>query len=268
MNSITNTLATDGPDSDLVDELVVSPNIGERRGRGRPKLLILHYTGLESARRSIDVLCDPVCEVSCHYLVDIDGRVTQMVREADRAWHAGRSFWQNETDVNSSSVGIEIQNPGHAHGYPDFPEPQMKAIERLSLDIITRHGMACEAVLAHSDIAPQRKIDPGEKFDWQRLHRAGVGHWVPPRTLGEELDAEAFDATNSDERVRACQHLLAQYGYDTKQDGLLDAAAGRVISAFQRHFRPERVDGLPDSSTIHTLQDLIAALTNSSAAPA
>ncbi len=268
MNAITNTLPIDGPDSRLVDDLVASPNIGARRGKAKPDLLILHYTGLETARRSIDVLCDPVCEVSCHYLVDIDGRVTQMVREADRAWHAGRSFWQHETDVNSSSVGIEIQNPGHAHGYPDFPEPQMKAVERLSLDIVSRQGMVPHAVLAHSDIAPQRKIDPGEKFDWQRLHRSGVGHWVAPRALGEELDAEAFDATVADERVRTCQHLLAKYGYDTKQDGLLDAAAGRVISAFQRHFRPERVDGLPDSSTILTLRDLIAALAPTPSAPA
>lgn len=260
MNSITNRLTIEGPDSRLVDDLVASPNIGERRGRASPKLLILHYTGLESARRSIDVLCDPICEVSCHYLVDVDGRVTQMVRESDRAWHAGRSFWLGETDINSCSVGIEIQNPGHTLGYPDFPESQMQAVEGLARDITDRHQMAPQAVLAHSDIAPQRKIDPGEKFDWRRLHRAGVGHWVAPRAIAEELDPDSFDATVADERVRACQQLLARYGYGTAQDGLLNAATVRVISAFQRHFRPERVDGLPDSSTVLTLQDLIAAL--------
>ena len=258
-------LTAAGPDSRYVDDLIASPNIGERRGKTMPELLILHYTGLETAQRSIEVLCNPICEVSCHYLVDVDGRVTQMVRESVRAWHAGRSFWRGETDLNSSSVGIEIQNLGHAHDYPDFPERQMIAVERLALDIVTRHGMRPQAVLAHSDIAPQRKIDPGEKFDWPRLNRAGIGHWVAPRALAEELEANAFDAQMPDERVRTCQQLLAQYGYDVAQNGLLDAAVGRVISAFQRHFRPARIDGLPDASTILTLRDLIAALETAAA---
>jgi N-acetylmuramoyl-L-alanine amidase len=249
-----------GPDSRFVDDLVESPNIGARRGVSRPSMLILHYTGLESAARSIAVLCDPVCEVSCHYLVDVDGRVTQMVREADRAWHAGRSFWRGDTDINSLSVGIEIQNPGHVAGSPDFPEAQMHAVEALALDIVTRHAMRPENVLAHSDVAPQRKIDPGEKFDWPRLAGAGIGHWLAPRPLADALDPAAFDPDRADPRVLECQQLLARYGYETARDGRLDAPAGRVISAFQRHFRPARVDGLPDSSTIATLEDLIAAL--------
>ncbi|MGI9475283.1 MAG: N-acetylmuramoyl-L-alanine amidase [Hyphomicrobiaceae bacterium] len=260
MNQATATLASCGPDSRFVDDVVVSPNIGARRGTSKPRLLVLHYTGLETAKRSIDVLCDPACEVSCHYLIDDDGRVTQMVSEADRAWHAGKSFWRGEKDINSHSVGIEIQNPGHAHGYPDFPDTQMAAVERLALDIIARHGMAADNVLAHSDIAPQRKIDPGEKFDWRRLNRTGVGHWVAPCDLGEALALDRFDAETPDARVRTCQELLAQYGYDIATHGRLDAATGRVISAFQRHFRPARVDGLPDDSTIATLRALSAAL--------
>lgn len=263
MNAIAATLASSGPDSHVVDDLVASPNIGTRRGTTKPSLLILHYTGLETAKRSIDVLCDPICEVSCHYLIDVDGHVTQMVREADRAWHAGKSYWRGETDINSHSVGIEIQNPGHAHGYPDFPDMQMIAVERLARDIVSRHGMPAENVLAHSDIAPQRKIDPGEKFDWQRLHGAGVGHWIAPQKLTEELVASEFDAAVPDERVQTCQKLLQQYGYDVATDGRLDDATQRVISAFQRHFRPDRVDGLPDSSTIGTLRNLSAALITS-----
>lgn len=260
MNATSATLASCGPDSRFVNDLVVSPNIGVRRGTTDPTLLILHYTGLETAQRSIDVLCDPICEVSCHYLIDVDGRVTQMVRETDRAWHAGRSFWRGETDINSLSVGIEIQNPGHAHGYPDFPEAQMIAVEQLALDIVTRYGMRPDNVLAHSDIAPQRKIDPGEKFDWARLNRAGVGHWVAPQSLAETLVQSDFDAKVPDQRVQICQEQLAQYGYGVATDGRLDDATERVISAFQRHFRPGRVDGLPDSSTIATLRDLSAAL--------
>jgi len=248
------------PDSRLVRDVRASLNIGERRNGGRPDFLILHYTGLESAARSIEVLCDPICQVSCHYLVDVDGAITQMVREADRAWHAGLSFWKGETDLNSWSIGIEIQNPGHASGYPGFPVGQMDAVEALSREILARHGIPPHHVLAHSDVAPQRKIDPGEKFDWQRLHRAGIGHWVPPRPPDGASD-RAYDQAAADEQVRACQRLLAIYGYDVAVDGLWTTEARRVIAAFQRHFRPQRVDGVPDRSTIATLEDLIAALT-------
>jgi N-acetylmuramoyl-L-alanine amidase len=258
LNLSAETLMASGPDSRFVNDLVASPNIGARRGYASPQLLILHYTGLETVRRSIDVLCDPICEVSCHYLVDVDGRVTQMVREADRAWHAGLSYWRGETDINSSSVGIEIQNPGHALGYPDFPEAQMSAVVSLSRDIVVRNQMRATDVLAHSDIAPQRKIDPGEKFDWQRLYAAGVGHWVLPHAVDNDLEQPPIDMQKPGKRTRTCQKLLSQYGYDVAADGMLDAATLRVISAFQRHFRPARIDGMSDASTIATLRDLIA----------
>lgn len=245
------------PDSSLVDRLVHSPNVGVRKGDGFPKFLIMHYTGLETVARSIAVLSDPACEVSCHYVVDVDGSVVQMVQEADRAWHAGVSYWQGETDINSYSIGIEIQNEGHVADLPDFPEPQMLAVEQLALDIVRRHQMRPEHVLAHSDIAPQRKIDPGEKFDWARLNRSGVGHWVMPMppTVAREIDPAVAHSS-----VTTCQRLLASYGYDVPVDGLLSEPTRKVISAFQRHFRPERVDGLPDQSTIGTLQRLIDGL--------
>lgn len=257
MSDVQPPLACMQADSACVDELVPSPNIGARKGGLRPDFLILHYTGLENAARSIAVLSDPICEVSCHYVVDVDGRTTQMVREADRAWHAGLSFWQGETDLNSRSIGIEIQNPGHEAGMPEFPEPQMAAVERLAVDIVRRHRIKPEFVLAHSDIAPQRKIDPGEKFDWERLYRAGVGHWVAPRVIS---DAPIIDAATPNDAVRTCQRLLLKYGYDVPTDGLLSNHTRRVISAFQRHFRPIRCDGMPDASTIGTLESLIAAL--------
>jgi N-acetylmuramoyl-L-alanine amidase len=266
------------PDSPFVNELIASPNIGERRNGGRPRFLILHYTGLESFQRSIDVLRDPVCEVSCHYVVDVDGHVVQMVSEADRAWHAGLSCWQGETDINSWSIGIEIQNPGHDRGYPDFAEAQMQAVENLAGDIIARRKIRPEHVLAHSDIAPHRKNDPGEKFDWQRLAQKQIGHWVPSRPIAAERptsqsmsetgtaqdqaqDQVQVQVQDQDEdRVRHCQALLRKYGYEVACDGMLDDATRRVIIAFQRHFRPARIDGLPDRSTIATLEDLLAAL--------
>jgi N-acetylmuramoyl-L-alanine amidase len=248
------------PDSPFVDQIAPSPNIGERRGGGRIDFLILHYTGLESARRSIDVLCDPRCEVSCHYLIDDDGAVVQMVGEADRAWHAGLSSWHGVEDINSHSIGIEIQNPGHENGYPIFPESQMEAVEALAGDIIRRHGIRPENVLAHSDIAPQRKIDPGEKFDWERLARVGIGHWVHPRPLTAPPIVASLDDPRPDEGVAVVQELLTTYGYRVGRDGILDAPTKKVIAAFQRHFRPQLVDGLPDESTRGTLEDLIAAL--------
>lgn len=251
-----------GPDSRRVDELAASPNINARRDGGSPRFLILHYTGLESFQRSVDVLRDPICQVSCHYVVDTDGRLVQMVREADRAWHAGQSFWAGERDINSWSVGIEIQNPGHELGYPEFPEAQMRVVIELAGDIVRRNNMRPEHVLAHSDIAPQRKIDPGEKFDWSRLHGSGVGHWVQPHAVGAEDVGlvDRIDPAKVDDRVRLCQNLLTDYGYEVARHGLLDAETVRVISAFQRHFRPAQVDGAPDESTIETLKDLIVAL--------
>lgn len=253
MTALPQMLGACGPDCALVDDLVPSPNIGARRHGGSPRFLIMHYTGLESAERSIAVLSDPVCEVSCHYVIDVDGHIIQMVREADRAWHAGLSYWQGETDINSYSIGIEIQNPGDE----DFPDRQMASVEALARDIIHRHGMRPEHVLAHSDIAPQRKIDPGEKFDWRRLHRAGIGHLTAPHTPSNAPD---IDPGRPDERVRTLQELLAVYGYEILPDGLLTAETRRVFSAFQSHFRPARVDGLPDVATIATAADLIAAL--------
>jgi N-acetylmuramoyl-L-alanine amidase len=152
-------------DTSLVDAVHASPNIEPRKGCDRPDMLILHYTGMHTADKAIDWLARAESGVSCHYVIGRDGRVTQMVAESMRAWHAGVSHWAGETDINSRSIGIEIDNPGHELGYPDFPDQQMRAVETLSLDIVRRCNIRPDRVLAHSDIAPIRKIDPGEKFD-------------------------------------------------------------------------------------------------------
>lgn len=242
------------PDSPYADGVVASPNRGARAGPG-PDMLILHYTGMPTAEAALERLCDPSAEVSAHYFVFEDGRVVQMVAEADRAWHAGAAAWAGARDINSRSVGIEIAHPGHAGGLPPYPEAQIAAVTALARDIVVRHAIPAARVLAHSDVAPARKEDPGENFPWERLARAGVGHWVAPAPM---RDGRFLAEGDTGQPVEALQAMLALYGYDQPITGRFDAAMQTVVTAFQRHFRPTRIDGVADSSTITTLRDLIA----------
>lgn len=246
------------PDTALVGAVCPSPNFEPRRGGVRPSILLLHYTGVATAAKAIDWLTRAESKVSCHYVIDEAGVVTQLVAEEMRAWHAGLALWAGESDINSASVGIEIQNPGHEAGYPDFPEPQLAALEALSRDIIARHGIPRERVLAHSDVAPMRKMDPGEKFPWARLARSGIGHWVAPEPVNPADPGIARDAAGP--LVAEVQARLAAYGYGIEASGVCDSKTEFVVTAFQRHFRPDRVDGRIDQSTITTLERLTAAL--------
>jgi N-acetylmuramoyl-L-alanine amidase len=246
------------PDCALVGALRPSPNFGPRRGVAGPTMLLLHYTGVASAAGAIDWLSRAESKVSAHYVVDEAGAVTQLVAEEMRAWHAGLAVWAGETDINSASIGIEIHNPGHDAGYPDFPDAQLAAVEALSRDIIARHRIRPERVLAHSDVAPTRKKDPGEKFPWARLARGGIGHWVAPEPVDRADPGIARDAAGP--LVAAVQGLFAGYGYGIEATGVCDATTEFVVTAFQRHFRPARVDGRIDQSTITTLERLAAAL--------
>lgn len=245
-------------DSPCVSHLHASPNCEPRRGVDRPDMLLLHYTGLKSCTKAIDWLARPESKVSCHYVVDEAGRITQMVPEALRAWHAGVSSWAGETDINSASIGIEIHNPGHALGYPDFPGSQMAAVVDLCRDILARNPIPAERVLAHSDVAPTRKIDPGEKFDWRRLAEAGIGHWVDPAPIADRDSGVGAGETSP--AVALTQSALARYGYGITPSGIFDADTAFVVGAFQRHFRPARVDGRIDRSTVLTLERLLATL--------
>lgn len=245
------------PDSPHVTEVLPSPNHDERQAD--IDILLLHYTGMVSAEDAIARLCDPESKVSCHYLVHEDGRIVQMVPESERAWHAGLSNWEGEPDVNSRSIGIEIQNPGHEHGYRDFPDAQIEALIRLGLDICERRGIARNRVLAHSDVAPKRKDDPGEKFPWDRLYAAKLGHWQKPAPLTTEGDDSFFEG-DTGEPVEEIQSLFSMYGYGVEISGLFDAQTKAVVTAFQRHFRQEKVDGTVDPSTIATLRRLLKAL--------
>lgn len=217
-----------------------SPNQGPRPSPGRIDLLILHYTGMKTAAAALERMCDPAAEVSAHYLVDEDGTVWQLVDEARRAWHAGRSFWAGATNINDRSIGIELANPGHEHGYRAFPEAQLAAAEMLCREILARHPIAPERVLAHSDIAPDRKQDPGEFFPWERLAQAGIGLWP---------DFTARAALSEGRGILAAQRSLARIGYDIRASGKLDSATRATIAAFQRHWRPAQCDGALDAET-------------------
>ena len=243
-------------DSACVTKVHPSPNHGERKDGKPPDSLVLHYTGMVDATSALHQLCNPAAQVSSHYLVFEDGRILQLVPEARRAWHAGAGCWQGERDMNSASIGIEIVNPGHDHGYTPFPDPQIEAVTALCRDIVQRWVIPADKVIAHSDMAPARKRDPGELFPWEALAEAGVGHWVEPHpiTSGRFLQRGEEGAP-----IEALQAMLGLYGYDLLVTGLFDAATELTVIAFQRHFRPERVDGIADRSTIETLHTLIAA---------
>ncbi len=247
---------TVAPDSPLATLWCPSPNREVRAGGSIPDMLVLHYTGMETAEAALDWLTRQESKVSCHYLVDEEGRVAQLVPEAERAWHAGQSAWAGETDLNSCSIGIEIHNPGHDFDYSDFPEAQMQAVEALCLDIFGRQAISPERVLGHSDIAPGRKRDPGEKFDWARLARAGIGLWVEPAPLGDDIGLGAGD---ENEEVAELQRQLAAYGYGVELTTTYGRGLEQVVEAFQRHFRPSRIDGRADASTRETLARLLAA---------
>lgn len=214
-----------------------SPNV-DARPPGIPiDMLILHYTGMQSAQAAIDRLRDPVARVSSHYVVDEDGTVWRLVAEEQRAWHAGVSHWRGHSVLNDRSIGIEIVNPGHEWGYRPFPAMQMAAVCDLCLGILARHPIPARNVIGHSDVAPDRKDDPGELFDWRGLAANGVGLW--PGASGRE----ARDVTAA----------LRDIGYG-------DGDLATTLRAFQRHWLPNAVSGVADAATRARLEDVVDAL--------
>jgi N-acetylmuramoyl-L-alanine amidase len=244
------------PDSCVAAEVRASPNHGERKPGMKLNMLVLHYTGMSTAEAAISHLCSPASEVSAHYVVLEDGHIVQCVPEQRRAWHAGQSSWEGETDINSCSIGIEIVNPGHDAGYPDFPKRQIAAVTALCRSILTRYRIPAERVLAHSDVAPTRKHDPGEKFPWRTLHSSGIGLWVKPAPIVPGGTIYVLGENNP--AIKEMQELLNRYGYAVTPTGYLDGNTRDAIAAFQRHFRPEKVDGVFDISTLETLRSLVA----------
>jgi N-acetylmuramoyl-L-alanine amidase len=245
------------PDSCVVAEVRPSPNHGERKFNAKPDMIVLHYTGMRDTEAALVKLCSAGSEVSTHYVVMEDGYIVQCVPETRRAWHAGAAVWEGESDINSCSIGIEIANPGHSHGYPDFPKRQIAAVTALCRSIFTRYRIPAWRVLGHSDVAPARKQDPGEKFPWRLLSDSGIGLWVRPAPIVP--GGPAFVLGESDPAIADMQALLGQYGYNVPASGDFDGATRDVIAAFQRHFRPTQVDGIADTSTIATIKAVLAA---------
>ncbi|MFQ5954197.1 MAG: N-acetylmuramoyl-L-alanine amidase [Kiloniellales bacterium] len=221
-----------------------SLNHGPRRPDAAVDILVLHYTGMASRAEALDRLCDPAAKVSAHYLIDEDGTTYRLVPEARRAWHAGAGSWAGDRDVNGRSIGIELVNPGHALGYRRFPEAQITALIALARGVLERHPIPPGRVLGHSDVAPGRRLDPGELFPWAALAGASVGLWPEP-------DPHA----NPDLEPASVKRRLAQFGY---APGHSRQATVKVIEAFQRHFRPRRIDGAIDRDTVARLDALLA----------
>lgn len=222
-----------------------SPNFDERPAGSVVDMLVLHYTGMQSAAAALARLTDPAAKVSAHYLIEEDGTVVHLVDEEMRAWHAGASFWRGATDINTRSIGIELVNPGHEFGYRAFPREQMAGLADLALGVLERWPIPARNVVGHSDVAPRRKLDPGELFDWPRLARAGIGLWP----------AEADECLLDEDAVRA---MLAEIGYETE-----DLFA--TLKAFQRHFRTDRVNGRIDWQTARLARGLCTMLSDGGA---
>jgi len=221
----------------VTGSLKVSPNFNDRPAILPIDMLVVHYTGMKTCAEALARLCDDASAVSAHYLIEEDGTVHRLVDEDKRAWHAGVAWWRGGMDVNGRSVGIELVNPGHEFGYQPFPDAQMVALTNLAKSILTRHPIPARNVVGHSDVAPRRKQDPGELFDWRRLAANGVGLWVD----------QASKVTLADDQTRA---MLGAFGYEVE-----DLTA--TISAFQRHYRPARIDGVADGETLGVLKALL-----------
>jgi N-acetylmuramoyl-L-alanine amidase len=215
-----------------------SPNHDTRPGA--VDMLILHYTGMRTAEAALARLCDPEAKVSAHYTIDEAGIIYRHVAEERRAWHAGKSFWAGEANVNGRSIGIELVNPGHEFGYVPFPEPQIEALIALSRGIVARHAIPARHVLGHSDVAPSRKTDPGELFPWQHLAANGIGLWpIPVRSADRDVAG-----------------ALARFGYGVPP--AVDVTIEAVVAAFQRHFRPSCIDGVADAECTDILAGLVS----------
>ena len=213
-------------------------------------MIILHYTGMVNSQAALARLCDPQAAVSAHYMIEDDGTTRRLVLENRRAWHAGQASWGGMDNINDRSIGIELVNPGHTYGYRPFPEAQMVSLEILLKDILTRHNVAPQNILAHSDVAPTRKYDPGELFDWQRLARAGIGLWPS----NQRCDAAITDPLVDHE---AFLNKLAAYGYAIQADN-----SAATITAFERHFRPWKLSGAADAENQQRIDWLLKRVGN------
>ncbi len=202
---------------------ICSPNFDARETGVPIDMLVIHYTGMQTCDSAIARMCSPVSRVSAHFCIQEDGNILQLVKEENRAWHAGVAFWRGFTNINSRSIGIEVVNPGHDFGYAAFPNEQILSLENLCLDLLARHDIPAQNIVGHSDIAPRRKRDPGELFPWERMASLGIGLW--PDKISSTVSEPAIN--------------LGCYGYEIE-------SLKSTIEAFQRHYRQNCVNGVWD----------------------
>ena len=226
-----------------------SPNFGDRPDGCPIDILVLHYTGMQSGEAALERLCDPKSSVSSHYLIEEDGRIFRLVDEDKRAWHAGLGIWQDCCDVNSHSIGIEIVNPGHEFGYRPFPEIQIRSVIDLTQDILARHYIPASRVIAHSDMAPNRKEDPGELFPWHHLAENGIGLWPGHQDFSE---ISPGNSASPDE----FHVLLTAIGYGPTDS---DEDKTKRTIAFQRHWRQNDISGKVDDECLAIATTLASA---------
>ena len=228
-----------------------SPNFDARIAP--PDMVVLHYTGMASGAAALARLQDPAASVSAHYLIEEDGRLFALVAEERRAWHAGKSSWKEAADINGASIGVEIVNPGHEFGYRAFTPAQIAAVIALVDEIKGRWTVPDGRILAHSDVAPARRQDPGELFPWRDLALAGHGLWAEPAAA----PGDPLSAGDRGPGVFALQAGFSRLGYDLPPSGLYDEDTACVVRAFQRHWRQGRVDGAADGETRARLMALL-----------
>jgi len=236
-------------------EHISSPNFNVRPEGAEIDMLVLHYTGMPTAQDALDRMCDPKAEVSSHYMVEETGNVIALVDEDKRAWHAGVSKWRGRDNINHYSIGIEIVNPGHEFGYSRFPAEQMEAVAELCLSVLGRYKIPSYNIVGHSDIAPLRKQDPGERFDWKWMAEKGVGVFpdIPKKTPYED----GVEIGMRNDRVYDLQSRMRKYGYSVEVDGYFGPNMSQIVQAFQRRFMPIRLDGIWDTWCDYRLNKLL-----------
>jgi N-acetylmuramoyl-L-alanine amidase len=242
---------------DVIDQ--PSPNFNNRKGDGKINMIIAHYTGMKSAEAALCRLCDPTAEVSAHYMIDEDGEIYHLVANEKRAWHAGRSYWSGEEDINSCSLGIELANPGHEFGYRAFPEQQIASFMDLCRELAMVYRIPRYRILCHSDIAPGRKQDPGELFPWQRLYGSGIGFW-PSADFRANKVGRRYRAGDSGSEIRTIRENFRKFGYQLTDTVDFDDELTAVVIAFQRHWRQQNCDGIVDPETYAILLHLLDRL--------
>lgn len=236
-----------------------SPNWNERPHGTVIDTVVIHYTGMRSGEEALERLCDPLAEVSAHYLIEEDGRLFKLVEEEKRAWHAGVSAWRGRENLNHTSIGIELVNPGQEFGYRDFPEAQIETLLTLLSGLKKRHTISVEGFVGHSDIAPDRKTDPGELFPWRRLAQAGFGLWSDTEAHSTEILASVGDYGRN---VAMLNKQLGIIGYHLNHAEKFDVATECAVRAFQAHWRPETVSGCYDKGTAARLHDIVNQIRN------